>query len=130
LLLEDFIHQSLNNSNYNEVFTIPLSDEVLQKISDLSGVNVKKYIFIIEAHSIRHIKNRHSEDLYLLDKIVDILQSFDRVQKSLTRNAQTGKTDISIVFEKRLGDGTVKMVALRIVRYKYLSLKTFFRKDM
>ena len=126
--IENFINNSLSNSAFNNTFELELNKNICNKIQVLIGLNVYKYDFIIEAQYIRHIKNNHEEDLYLLPKIQEILNSCDKVEKSITRNTQTGKTDISIVFEKRLDDGTVKMVALRVIKHKILSLKTFFRK--
>ena len=44
-------------------------------------------------------------------------------------NRRTKKTEIFVVFEKKYDDGTVKLVKLRNLIDKSLSLKTIFRKD-
>ncbi len=126
--IEAFIQNSLDNAYFNEIFELNISDEVCDKIQKQSGLNVKKYRFIIEAQYVRHIRNRHEEDLFLLSKIETILNTFDKVEKSLTRNSQTGKTDISLVFEKKINEDITKMIAIRIIKYKFLSLKTLYRK--
>ena len=90
-------------------------------------LNICKYKFIIEEEYVRHIKNGHSEDFYMLEKLPDILNSFSSVEKSITRNTRTGQNDVSLVFKKTFDDGVVKMVALRILKCKTISLRTFFR---
>lgn len=84
--------------------------------------------FIIQEEYIRHVKNKHEEDLYYLSKIPEILNSFSSIEKSLTRNTQTGQTDVSLVFRKKFDDGVVRMLALRVIKSKILSFKTLFRQ--
>lgn len=125
--LEEFIEYSLSSSESIETFEIEITEEACQAIKKHTNLNVCKYKFIIEESYVRHIKNRHEEDLVLLPKLPEILNGFSHVEKSLTKNTQTGQNDISLVFRKHFEDGTVQMVALRMIKYKYLSLKTFFR---
>ena len=65
--------------------------------------------------------------MHLLYKVPIILNSFSHVEKSITQNKQTKQKEVSLVFKKTLEDGTIKMVALRIMRGNILSLKTFYR---
>ena len=61
--------------------------------------------------------------------IQEIVNNFDSVSKSIEPNRRTKKTEIFVVFEKKYDDGTVKLVKLRNLVEKSLSLKTLFRKD-
>lgn len=126
MTLIEFIKYALN-SNQKEELKLQITNEACQAIKKATALNVCDYAFIIEEGSIRHIRNRHPEDLELLPRIPEILNTFSHVEKSLTRNKQTGQNDISLVFRKKYDDGTIQMVSLRLQREKKLSLKTFFR---
>ena len=126
MTLKQFIAYALN-SNQKEEFELQITDEACQAIKKATALNIYTYTFIINEGSIRHIRNRHPEDLVLLPKIPEILNTFSHVEKSITRNTITGKNDISLVFRKNYDDGTIQMVSLRLQREKKLSLKTFFR---
>lgn len=41
-----------------------------------TGLNVKGFKRIVEANDIRHVKNAHPDDLYLLDNLSDMLENF------------------------------------------------------
>ncbi|MGD9963865.1 MAG: hypothetical protein AB7S96_00745 [Candidatus Izemoplasmatales bacterium] len=58
-----------------------------------------------------------------MEKIPELLNTFSHVEKSLTRNTQTGQNEVSLVFRKKYDDGTVKMVALRVIKGNILSFK-------
>ncbi len=127
MTFEEFIEYSLNN-NKDKVFELYITEEACKAIKKHTQLNVCKYKFIIEESYIRHIRNRHEEDIHLLQNLPEVLNNFSHVEKSLTRNSQTGQTDVSLVFRKKINDDAVQMVALRIMKGKILSLKTFFRK--
>ncbi len=129
MTLKDFIENALNNSDTNTIFELDISKETCKKIKDSIGLNVYKYKFTIKENYIRHVKNRHPNDIDLLEKIPDILNTFFQVEKSITRNPQTGGTEISLVFRKKIDSNIIQMVSLRVIRDKELSFKTVFRKD-
>ena len=128
MTFDEFIGYALSSSEDKEIFTLDISEESCKSIKKHTGLNVCKYKFIIEEKYIRHVRNKHEEDLHLLHKLPEILNNFSHVEKSLTRNAQTGQTDVSLVFRKKIDDDTIQMVSLRVMKNKILSLKTFFRK--
>ena len=128
MTFEEFINNSLLNNTTTEIFELHISENACKSIKKHTKLNICTYKFIIQEEYIRHVKNKHEEDLYYLYKIPEILNSFNSVEKSLTRNAQTGQNDISLVFRKRFNDGMVRMVALRVIKTKILSLKTLFRQ--
>ena len=127
MTLEQFIEDALFSTSRNKTYTINITKEACEAIRKHTNLNICKYKFIIEEEYVRHIKNGHKEDLHLLHKVPELLNSFSHVQKSLTKNKQTGQNDVSLVFKKTFEDGTIKMVSLRIMRDKILSLRTFYR---
>ena len=71
----------------------------------------------------------HKDDLEYICLIPEIIANFDRVSKSIEPNRRTKRTEVFVVFEKRYSNDIVKLVKLRDMRKKCLSLKTIFRKD-
>ena len=128
--LTDFINVALNSKSRDKILTIDIFDTTIKNIKDATKLNISKYKFIIQEEYIRHIKNRHIEDLPYLIEIPNILNNFDEVEKSITRNSQTGQNEVSLVFRKKLNDNKIQMVALRIMNNKILSLKTLFSIDI
>ncbi len=127
MTLEEFIHYSLNSSEDKKIFTLNITDEACKAIKKQTKLNICEYKFILEEKYIRHVKNYHKEDLHLLPELPNILNNFSHVEKSLTRNKQTGANEVSLVFRKKIDDDVIQMVSLRVMRDKILSLKTFFR---
>lgn len=126
--LNEFIDFALSSNTTTEIFELQILENACISIKKHTKLNICTYKFIIQEEYIRHVKNKHEEDLYYLYKIPEILNSFNSVEKSLTRNAQTGQNDVSLVFRKKFDDGIVRMVALRVIKTKVLSLKTLFRQ--
>lgn len=125
--LSTFISESLNSiTNHN--FEIEIDKTSITRIKKYTKLNVSEYKFIIEPSYIRHVQNRHEEDLPLLHKIPELINNFTSVEKSITRNRITGHNDVSLVFKKKYADETIRMVSLRLMRDKTLSFKTFFRE--
>lgn len=127
MTLEQFIEDALCSISNDKTYTLNITKEACEAIKKHTNLNICKYKFIIEESYVRHVRNNHPEDLYLLYKVPIILNSFSHVEKSITPNKQTKENEVSLVFKKTLEDGTIKMVALRIIRGNILSLKTFYR---
>lgn len=127
MTLEEFIKFALSSNTTTATFELKITEEACKYIKKHTKLNICTYKFIIQEEYIRHIKNGHKEDLYLIPRLPEILNNFNHVEKSITRNRR-GQIDVSLVFRKKFEDGTVQMVALRIIEDKVLSLKTFFRK--
>ena len=127
MILEEFIDFALTSNATTEIFELKIKEEACKSIKKHTKLDICTYKFIIQEEYIRHVKNKHEEDLYYLSKIPEILNRFCSIEKSLTRNTQTGQTDVSLVFRKKFDDGIVRMVALRVIKTKILSLKTLFR---
>jgi hypothetical protein len=63
--------------------------------------------------------------MYICD-IVEILETFYRVEKSITRDRKTGASLVSLEFYKKYEGNTLKLVKLIIHIKKRLELKTLF----
>ena len=123
--------QKALDGNQDETFDFGIvSENAAKKIEDITGLNLRGYKREIEAKYIRHIKNRHPEDLAHLDNLSDMFENFDFAEKSITRNEQTGKPEVSLVLYRKVDDGVVKAVELRNFSETTLSLKTIFKMDM
>jgi hypothetical protein len=119
LTLIEFIKYALN-SNQKKEFELHITEDACKVIKKATNLNVCAYTFVIEEGSVRHIKNRHPEDLELLTRIPEILNTFSHVEKSITQDKQTRQNEVSLVFRKKYEDGTVQMVAL-----DYLKIKSY-----
>ena len=128
--LSTFINLALNSKSRDKIYTIDIFDTTVQNIKKHTKLNISNYKFIIQEEYIRHIRNRHIEDMAYLIEIPNILNNFDEVEKSIIRNNQTGQNEISLVFRKKLHNNKIQMVALRVFKNKILSLKTLFSIDI
>lgn len=124
--LEEFISIALNSNTRDIIYELEIAEDACRAIKKHTNLNICKYKFIIQEEYVRHIRNGHKEDLYLLPKLPDILNNFTHVEKSIIRNRR-GQIEVSLVFRKKFEDGVIRMVALRVIEDKVLSLKTFFR---
>ncbi|PHO09939.1 hypothetical protein CPG37_06250 [Malaciobacter canalis] len=102
LTLKEFISIALNSNTRDIIYELEITEDACRAIKKHTNLNICKYKFIIEEEYIRHIRNGHEEDLELLPLIPIILNRFTSVEKSLTRNKQTGQNDVSLVFRKNL----------------------------
>lgn len=126
MTLEEFIEIALNSTSLEKNHELEITEKACKAIKKHTNLDICKYKFIIQEEYIRHIRNGHKEDLFLLPKLPEILNNFSSVEKSIIKNRR-GQTEVSLVFRKKFEDGIVRMVALRIIEDKVLSLKTFFR---
>ncbi len=118
------------SSKTNHTFHLgKITFETALKIKKHVPVTLTNYEIIIDEEHVRHVRNRHQEDLEYICRISEIIINFDRVFKSVEPNRRTKKTEIFIVFEKKYDSGVVKLVKLRNLQDKALTLKTIFIKD-
>ena len=124
-----FVEKSISNKQYNEEIIFPLPEITIGRIKKKLPFNMLGYTCVISSHSIRHIKKGHPDDLDYICKIVDILENFNKVMKSLIRCKDTGATLTSLEFYKKFDNDVVKLVKLKMHKDKRLELKTIFVKD-
>lgn len=125
----ELIQKSIQNKQYNSeiVFDIPL--KTVKRIKEILHFKMNEYKCVITSHSIRHVKKGHPNDLPYICEIPIIIQKFDRVQKSITKDKKTNSTLISLEFYKKYSNNTIKLVKLKINVDKRLELKTLFIEE-
>ena len=124
-----FVEESVANRQYNEeiIFALPLI--TIERVKKKLPFNMVGYKCVMSSHSIRHIKRGHPNDLNYICEIVEILENFTKVEKSLTKCQKTKATLVSLEFYKKFDNDMVKLVKLKVHREKRLELKTLFVKD-
>ena len=121
-----FIKKSISNKQFNEKIIFELPTKTVNRVKRILSLNMINYKCIISSHSIRHIKKGHPNDLKYICEIINILENFSQVKKSLIRCHKTGATLVNLEFYKKFDNNTVKLVKLKINKYKILELKTLF----
>ncbi len=124
-----FVEKSITNRQYNDELLFALPYTTIQRVKEILHFDLSNYQGVISSHSIRHIKKRHPEDITYICEILEIIQKFSKVTKSITRDHKTGASLVSLEFYKKYNKQTVKLVKLKIHREKRLELKTLFVKD-
>jgi len=125
----DFVEKSILDKQYNDELLFLLPIKAIQRIKEILYFDLTNYQGVISSHSVRHVKRGHPNDVKYICEIMEILQKFSKVQKSITRDPKTGASLISLEFYKIYDSGTVKLVKLKVHREKRLELKTIFVKD-
>jgi hypothetical protein len=125
----ELVQKSIQDKQYNNevLFDIPL--KTVKRIKEILHFNMNEYKCVITSHSIRHVKKGHPNDLPYICEIPIIIQKFDRVQKSITKDKKTNSTLISLEFYKKYSNNTIKLVKLKINVDKRLELKTLFIEE-
>ena len=124
-----FVEEAITSRTNRVLHLSNIDFKTAQEIKRNIPFTLTNYKVIITEEYIRHVQNRHQEDLKYICLISEIISSFDKVSKSIEANRRTKKTEIFVVFEKKYDDGTVKLVKFRDMRQKTLSLKTLFIKS-
>ncbi len=125
----NFVEHSIREKQYIEelLFLLPL--KTIQRVKKVLHLDLNEYRGVISSHSVRHIKKRHPDDISYICEIMEILQKFSKVQKSITRDVKTGASLVSLEFYKEYDNHMVKLVKLRVYKEKRLELKTLFVRD-
>jgi hypothetical protein len=124
-----FVEMSVSDRQYNEelLFLLPL--KMIQRVKEVLHLDLNGYRGVISSHSVRHVKRRHPNDVEYICEVLEIVQKFSMVKKSITRDHKTGANLVSLEFYKKYNNQTVKLVKLKVHREKRLELKTLFVKD-
>lgn len=124
-----FVETSIANKQYNEKIIFDLSLKTIKRVKKKLPFDMIGYKCSISSHAIRHIKKGHPNDLEYICEIIDILENFSKVEKSLTKCNKTGSTLVSLEFYKKFDNDMVKLIKLKVHKEKRLELKTLFVKD-
>ena len=124
-----FVEKSLFNRQYNEELNFSLPLKTIERVKEILHLNLYGYVGIISSHSVRHVRRGHPNEIEYICEVLEIIQQFSKVKKSLTRDHKTGASLVSLEFYKKYDNQTVKLVKLKVHRDKRLELKTVFLKD-
>ncbi len=124
-----FVEKSILDKQYNDELSFPISDITIERVKKKLYLNLEGYMGIISSHSVRHVHKGHATDIEYICEILDIVKTFFKVEKSVTRDHKTGASLVSLAFYKKYNSDMVKLVKLKIHREKRLELKTLFIKD-
>jgi len=124
-----FVQNSISDKQFNQELLFSLPSITIKRIKKILYFDLTPYIGVISSHSVRHVNHGHPNDIEYICEIIEILESFSRVEKSITRCNKTGVSLVSLVFYKQFDNNTIKLVKLKVHRKKRLELKTLFIKD-
>ena len=124
-----FVETSITNKQYNEEIIFELPFKTIERVKKKLPFNMIGYQCSISSHAVRHVKKGHPNDLEYICEIVDILENFSQVKKSIIRCTKTGGNLVNLEFYKKFDNDIVKLVKLKINREKILELKTLFVID-
>ncbi|MDD2828999.1 MAG: hypothetical protein PHW18_05435 [Sulfuricurvum sp.] len=122
----NLVELSLSDKTYCDQVSFLLSEKTIDKAWKHFFIDIRDYTCVIHSDEIRHIKNEHHDDVYLICKIPYYLEKFVKLERNIVSDKKTGKPVISLIFIKRNENNSVKMVKTNLSREKILRLKTLF----
>ena len=124
-----FVEKSISDRQYNDELHFLLPLKTIERVKEILYFDLNGYKGVISSHSVRHVKRGHPSEVKYICEILEIIQKFSMVKKSITRDQKTGSSLVSLEFYKKYDNQTVKLVKLKVHREKRLELKTLFVKD-
>jgi len=122
----ELVKKSLEDRQYAEEFTFKITEKTISIAWKRHFIDLKGYRCSIHSDEIRHIENEHPNDIEHICKIHYYLNKFKNIDRTTTKEAQTGKKIPCFTFTKQLKDRKVKIVKLNLSMKKVLSLKTLY----
>ena len=123
-----FVEKSIADRQYNGELLFFLPSKTIQRVKEIIYFDLNGYQGVISSHSFRHVRRRHPDDIEYICEVLEIIQKFSMVKKSITRDLKTGTNLVSLEFYKKYDNQTVKLIKLKVHREKRLELKTLFVK--
>jgi len=125
----DFVDKSMSDKQYNDELLFLLPTKTIQRVKEILYFDLTDYKGVISSHSVRHVKRGHPNEVEYICEIMEILQKFSNVKKSVIRDHKTGASLVNLEFYKKYDNQIIKLVKLKMHREKRLELKTLFVKD-
>ena len=125
----EFVEKSIADRQCNDELFFSLPLKTIERVKEILYFDLNGYKGVISSHSVRHVKRGHPSEVKYICEILEIIQKFSMVKKSITRDQKTGSSLVSLEFYKKYDNQTVKLVKLKVHREKRLELKTLFVKD-
>ena len=126
MTLEEFVVASLEDKSLDDFMEFDLPQKAIEKAWKLKFIDLRGYKCVIRSREIRHVYNEHGDDVYLINDICKLLESFWHIERSVVEDEKTKKPVTSIVFKKRTNTNEIKIVKTNLSRKKILRLKTLF----
>ncbi|MEA2027471.1 MAG: hypothetical protein U9N49_00650 [Campylobacterota bacterium] len=123
-----FVEKSINDKQYNDELLFVLPSKTIQRVKKVLHLDLNSYQGVISSHSVRHVSKGHPNDLDYICEILEVIQNFSKVQKSITKDPKTGAILVNLEFYKKYDGEIVKLVKVKVHRKKRLELKTIFIK--
>ena len=120
------VEESINDNQLQSSFSFKLSQNTIDRAWKKHYIDLKRYFCEINSNDIRHIYKEHPDDIKYICEIHYLIDKFLNIQKSFTRDNQTGKNIPCLVFKKVINREKIRIVKLNISRKKILRLKTLF----
>lgn len=120
------ISESLSDKQYKSEVVFDLSEKIIDTAWKYYFIDLRNYKCKIHSDDIRHIEKEHGDEVYHVCKIYSYLETFKAIERTKTRDKQSGIDMPCLTFTKQLKDKKIKIVKLHIARNKTLSLKTLF----
>ena len=79
----NFIDRACSSSTNEELYLCTIDFHIAQVIKQSIPLTLTDYQVIISEEYVRHVKNRHKEDLKFICLIPEIINAFDSVSKSI-----------------------------------------------
>jgi hypothetical protein len=114
----ELVENSIKDNQLQESVTFKISQKVIDKIWKKYFIDLNKYSCEIHSNDIRHIYKEHPDDIKYICEIHYYMEKFLSVEKSSTRDNQTGKNIPCLVFRKVINREKIKIVKLNISRKK------------
>ena len=125
----NFVTKACTTTTNEKLYLCTVSFETALRIKKFIPLTLTNYQVFITERYVRHVRNGHRDDLDFICLIPELITSFDSIHKTIEQNKRTKKVEVCIIFEKKYDNDIVKLVKLRDIFKKSLSLKTIFRKD-
>jgi len=124
----NFVIKACTTTTNEKFYLCTVDLETALKIKKSIPLTLTNYEVVITERYVRHVRNGHHDDLNFICLIPELIKSFDSVHKTSEQNQRTKKIEICVIFQKKYDNDIVKLVKLRDIFNKSLSLKTIFRK--
>jgi len=113
----NFVTNACTSRTNKKFYLCTITQKIALQIKQSIPFTLTSYDVVIDEEHVRHVKNRHKEDLEYICLIAEIITNFDSVFKSIEPNRRANKTEVFVVFEKKYDSDIVKLVKLRRKRF-------------
>ena len=122
----DLVTRSLSKRGLREEISFPLPDKTVKIAWKYYFIDLRGYFCNVHSNDIRHVQKEHPDDVLHICKIPEYLESIAKLERSSSRDRETGRDAPCLVFTKKIASKRIQIVKLNLSRNKVLKLKTMF----